>query len=62
MADGQRPTTRADEILRTYLYRDHAVAYCCAYAGLKLTDARPVTGRPDRWVELPPHDYWSPDG
>ncbi|MFC6021484.1 ankyrin repeat domain-containing protein [Plantactinospora solaniradicis] len=49
----------ADEILRTYLYRHKAVAYCCAYAGLKLADARPVTGPPDLWVELPPRNYWS---
>lgn len=37
----------AEEILRTYLYRHKAVAYCCAYAGLKPTDARPFTGPPD---------------
>lgn len=49
----------ADEILRTYLYRHRAVAYCCAYAGLKPTDARPITGPPDLWVELPPRNYWS---
>ncbi|MBF9128816.1 ankyrin repeat domain-containing protein [Plantactinospora sp. S1510] len=49
----------ADEILRTYLFRYRAIAYCCAYAGLRLTDARPVTGPPDRWVELPSGDYWS---
>lgn len=47
----------AEEILRTYLYRGKAIAYCCAYAGLKLTDARPFTGPPDRWVQLPPRDH-----
>jgi hypothetical protein len=50
----------AEEILRAYLYRHQAVAYCCAYAGLKVTDARPFTGPPDLWVRLPPRDYWSP--
>jgi hypothetical protein len=50
----------AEEILRTYLYRHKAVAYCCASAGLKLTDARPFTGPPDFWIQLPPRDYWSP--
>jgi len=49
----------AEEILFTYLYRQRAVAYCCAYAGLKLTDARPFTGPPDAWVQLPARDYWS---
>jgi hypothetical protein len=49
----------AEEILRTYLYQHKAVAYCCAYAGLRLTDARPFTGPPDLWARLPPRDYWS---
>ncbi|MCM0675235.1 hypothetical protein NCC78_11130 [Micromonospora phytophila] len=49
----------ADEILRTYLYRHKAVAYCCAYAGLKPTEARPFTGPPDLWVQLPVRDYWT---
>jgi hypothetical protein len=48
-----------EEILRNYLYRHEPVAYCCAYAGLKPTDARPITGPPDLWVQLPPRDYWS---
>lgn len=48
----------AEEILRAYLYRDQPVAYCCAYAGLKPADARPFTGWPDLWVELPVRDYW----
>ena len=47
------------EILRTFLYRHRALAYCCAYAGLRLTDARPFTDEPDRWLRLPPGDYWS---
>lgn len=49
----------AEEILRTYLYRHKAVAYCCAYAGLKPTDARAFTGPPDLWVQLPVRDYWA---
>jgi Ankyrin repeats (3 copies) len=46
----------AEEILRTYLYRDKAVAYCCAYVGLRPTDARAFTGPPDLWVRMPPRD------
>ncbi|WP_197698914.1 hypothetical protein [Micromonospora inositola] len=49
----------AEDILRTYLYRHKAVAYCCAYAGLKPTDARPFTGPPDLWLQLPVRDYWA---
>jgi len=49
----------AEEILRTYLYQNKAVAYCCAYAGLKPRDARPFTGQPDLWVQLPVRDYWA---
>jgi len=29
-----------------------AVAFACAYAGLRLTDARAVTGPADGWVRL----------
>jgi hypothetical protein len=49
----------ADEILRCYLYQGHAMAYCCAYANLQLTDARAITGSPDIWMELPHRDYWT---
>jgi hypothetical protein len=45
------------EVLLSYLYRDNAVAYCCAYAGLRLSDARAVTGPPDLWVRLPERHY-----
>ncbi|WP_067137778.1 ankyrin repeat domain-containing protein [Microtetraspora malaysiensis] len=45
------------EILTTFLYQGHAVAYCCARAGLRLPDARAFTGTPDMWVRLP-GDYW----
>jgi hypothetical protein len=48
----------SDEVLASYLYAHNAVAYACAYAGLRLTDARAVTGPPERWVVLPERDYW----
>lgn len=44
---------------RAYLYQCNAVAYACAFAGLRLTDRRAVAGPPDVWVELPRRDYWS---
>lgn len=46
------------EVLASYLYRYKAVAYSCAFAGLRLTDARAVTGPPDRWLKLPRSGYW----
>ncbi|MEU9831299.1 ankyrin repeat domain-containing protein [Streptosporangium sp. NPDC048047] len=46
------------EVLFAYLYRYDAVAYSCAYAGLRLTDARAVTGPPDVWLRLPERDHW----
>lgn len=49
----------AEEILRTFLYRGRAIAYCCDYADVRPTDARPFIGPPDRWVRLPDRDYWS---
>nr|WP_236719102.1 ankyrin repeat domain-containing protein [Wenjunlia vitaminophila] len=48
-----------EEVLVSYLYRGNAVAHACAFAGLRLTDARAVVGPPDRWVELPRREYWS---
>ncbi|MFI1170029.1 ankyrin repeat domain-containing protein [Streptomyces melanogenes] len=56
-APDQSSTT--EEVLAAYLYQHHAVAYACAFAGLRLTDARPVTGPCDLWVQLPRCDYWS---
>lgn len=47
------------EVLASYLYQHSAVAYACAFAGLRLTDRRAVVGPPDVWVELPRRDYWS---
>ncbi|WP_307845499.1 ankyrin repeat domain-containing protein [Planomonospora sp. ID67723] len=46
----------ADEILAEYLYQDQAVAYCCAAAGLRVPDARAVTGPPDLWLRLSERD------
>ncbi|AWS48658.1 hypothetical protein DKM19_24000 [Streptosporangium sp. 'caverna'] len=46
------------EVFFSYLYQGDAVAYSCAYAGLRLTDARAVTGPPDVWLRLPERDYW----
>lgn len=47
----------SDEVLRSYLYRNHAAAYACGYVGLRPSDARPVTGPPDAWILLPERDY-----
>jgi len=49
----------APVILRTYLYRGSALGTCCAYAGLRLPDARAITGPADRWVRLPERDWWA---
>ncbi|GAA2616053.1 hypothetical protein GCM10010304_81880 [Streptomyces roseoviolaceus] len=49
----------SEEVLASYLYQHSAVAYSCAFAGLRLTDRRAVCGPPDVWVELPRRDYWS---
>jgi hypothetical protein len=51
-------STPYDEVLPSYLYQGHAVAYCCAYAGLRLVDARAVTGPADLWLRLPFRGYW----
>jgi hypothetical protein len=48
----------ADEVLAAYLYQHSAEAYACAYAGLRPTDARSITGPPDTWLRLPARDYW----
>jgi hypothetical protein len=47
------------EILVGYLTRGDAVAYSCAYVGLRLPDARAVQGPPDTWLRLPKRDWWS---
>lgn len=48
----------SEEVLAAYLYRHNAVAYSCAFVGLRPTDARAVTGPPDRWLKLPRRGYW----
>ncbi|NLU69945.1 ankyrin repeat domain-containing protein [Streptomyces sp. HNM0574] len=52
---GGRPEAEdgPEELLSAYLYQHHPVAYACAFAGLRPTDATPVTGPPGRWAELP---------
>ncbi|GAA2429116.1 hypothetical protein GCM10010405_09880 [Streptomyces macrosporus] len=56
---GPDQNATSEEVLASYLYRYNAVAYSCAHAGLRPTDARAVVGPPDAWVELPQRDYWS---
>ncbi|MFD5088338.1 ankyrin repeat domain-containing protein [Kitasatospora sp. NPDC058406] len=46
-----------EDVLTGYLYRGHAVAQACAFAGLRPTDARAVTGPADTWIRLPDLDY-----
>lgn len=46
------------EVLRTFLYRNRAIEYCCAYAGVRPADARPFT-EPDRWLRLPARNWWA---
>jgi hypothetical protein len=52
-----REDDTSEEVLAAYLYRHNAVAYACAFAGLRLNDRRAVVGPPDVWVELPRRDY-----
>lgn len=56
------PGDSSDEVLAAYLYQHDAVGFSCAYAGLRLPDARAVAGPPDMWLKLPDwddRDYWS---
>ncbi|GGP10817.1 ankyrin repeat domain-containing protein [Nonomuraea glycinis] len=55
---GVYPDDPTEEILATYLYHHHAVAYCCARMSLRLTDTRAITGPPDMWVRLSERDWW----
>jgi hypothetical protein len=50
--DDDEPADTPEDVLAAYLYRLNAVAYACAYAGLRLTDARAVTGPPELWVSV----------
>lgn len=45
-----------DEVLMSYLYRNNAVAYACAYVGLRPEDPYPVVGPPHVWARLPAGD------
>ncbi|NUW37889.1 ankyrin repeat domain-containing protein [Nonomuraea sp. SMC257] len=47
------------EVLLSYLYQGNAVAYCCAYVGLRVADERAVIGPPDVWLCLPERDHWT---
>ncbi|WP_308114147.1 ankyrin repeat domain-containing protein [Streptomyces brasiliscabiei] len=47
------------QVLAAYLYQHSAIAYACAFTGLRPADRRAVTGPPDVWAELPRRDYWS---
>ncbi|MFF0018524.1 ankyrin repeat domain-containing protein [Streptomyces sp. NPDC005374] len=49
----------SEEVLASYLHHYEAVAYSCAFVGLRPVDSRAVVGPPDVWVELPRRDYWS---
>ncbi len=46
------PEDSPETILRTYLYRGNALAFCCDHAGLRPVDARAFTGPPDIWLRL----------
>ncbi|GAB3979661.1 hypothetical protein GCM10029978_075630 [Actinoallomurus acanthiterrae] len=58
-AGDPHPDATSREILVDYLTRGNAVAYCCAYAGLRLPDTRAVEGPPDTWLRLPERDWWN---
>ncbi|MGZ3119518.1 ankyrin repeat domain-containing protein [Streptomyces sp. H62] len=55
---GPNPGDTPEQVLASYVYDGNAVAFSCAYAGLRLTDVRAVTGPADLWVRLPRRDYW----
>ncbi|MET9634636.1 hypothetical protein ABZX92_45055 [Lentzea sp. NPDC006480] len=46
----------ASEVLLAHLYAHQAVAYCCAYVGLRPEDAKAFT-EPDQWIVLPGLSY-----
>ncbi|MFB7940000.1 ankyrin repeat domain-containing protein [Streptomyces sp. NPDC056049] len=56
---GAQENDTSEEVLASYLFQYNAVAYSCAFAGLRPTDRRAVVGPPDLWVALPRRDYWS---
>jgi hypothetical protein len=48
------PEDSGSEVLRTYLYYGHPVAYCCDAAGLTPESRRPFIGPPTKLLRLPP--------
>ncbi|GAA3628722.1 hypothetical protein GCM10022267_13960 [Lentzea roselyniae] len=44
--------TDAYLVLLAHLYEDHAVTYCCAFAGVRPPDNKTFT-EPDQWIRLP---------
>ncbi|RAS62512.1 ankyrin repeat protein [Lentzea atacamensis] len=52
---GERDSTF--EVLLAHLYAHKAVAYCCAYVGLRPKNDKAFTD-PDRWLLLPDIDFW----
>lgn len=44
-------------MLLAHLYDGEAVAYCCAYAGLRPENDKAFT-EPDRWLLLPDIEFW----
>ncbi|MFJ9608906.1 ankyrin repeat domain-containing protein [Kitasatospora sp. NPDC101176] len=50
---GPSPEDGPEEVLAAYLFSGHPVAHACAFAGLRPTDARAVTGPADHWIRLP---------
>lgn len=52
------PDDSADEVLRTYLYYQNPIPYCCDLTGLAPGGPHPFTGPPDHFLRLPPIDLW----
>ena len=50
------PDATGPEVLRTYLYRNHPVPYCCDAARLTPESPQPFTGPPTKLLRLPPID------
>ncbi|MBV2155601.1 ankyrin repeat domain-containing protein [Kitasatospora sp. SUK 42] len=55
---GPLPGHTHEEVFTHYLYHRRAIAYACAFAGLRPVDARAVTGPADFWIRVPDLDYW----
>ncbi|MGW6445861.1 hypothetical protein [Lentzea sp. NPDC055074] len=46
------------QVLLEHLYAHKALAFCCAYAGVRPKNDKAFT-EPDQWLILPDRDYWS---